>query len=89
MQTATLTIEWDSYSSPTQNAMFGLDAITQVDGLPTMDWVAKADVAWDWLEAHGFKPVGWGNGKRLPFAGYVRPVTIRFIKTANGQEVTQ
>ena len=78
---AYLTIDWDSYEAPDLTACFGLDGITQVDGQPTLEWQAKADRAWEWLETYGYAPVSWyRSGKRLPLAGYVRPVTIKFRK---------
>ena len=80
---ALLQLEWDSYECPSEFSVFGLDAITQVDGLPTLEWKAKASDAWQWLESNGFKPVAFGyNGKRVPVAGYVRPAYVRFVQEA-------
>jgi len=78
MRTATLTFTWDAYRAPTPDALFGVDGETQASGLPALSWPAKADLAWSWLEDHGFKPTTVEFGKRQPIAGYMRPATIHF-----------
>ena len=82
MKAATLTMEWDGLHDPTDDdllELFGQKAVTTVDGLPALDW-NSADVAWDWLNKWGFQPVFTSQHKRLPVAGFTRPITVHFIK---------
>ena len=80
---ATLVLEWDSYEAPSELSVFGLDAVSEVPGLPTLEWKANAAEAWAWLERNGYVPKSWKrSGRRLPVQGYVRPITITFTQEA-------
>lgn len=80
---AQLHLEWDSYEPPSEFNVFGLDAVSEVPGLPTLEWKTKATDAWQWLRDHGFEPKSWRrSGRRIPKQGYVRPITITFSKEA-------
>jgi hypothetical protein len=82
MKAATLTLEWDQLRDPTDDdilAMFGQKAVTTVDGQPVLEW-NSADLAWDWLRKWGFVPTFTSQHKRLPVAGFVRPITIHWAK---------